>query len=65
MIVPIDKQPANLNENPVIRQRLGPCGIDRETRRLAGLRGVIYARFLHQPFERAVVGVGAPARERQ
>ena len=67
MVVLVDIEPADLAENPVVRQRLRPGGIDHEVRRLAGRRGIVHARLLEQPLERAAlfqdvdIGVGALA----
>ena len=46
MVMLVDIEPAYLAEKPVVRQRLRPCGIDDETRRLAGARCVVHAGLL-------------------
>ena len=47
MVVPVDIEAADLAENPVIGQRLGPRWIDNETRRLAGLDALYTPVFLN------------------
>ena len=46
MVMRVDIEPADLAQKPVVRQRLRPCGIDHETRRLAGARCIVHARLL-------------------
>src|SRR5215472_12038905 len=55
MIMLVDIKPADLAEQPVVGQRLRPCGVDHEPRRLTGARGVVDAGLLQQPFERGAV----------
>ena len=51
----VDVEPAHLAQNPIVWQRLRPCGIDHETRRLAGARCVVHAGLLEEPVKRAIV----------
>jgi hypothetical protein len=57
VIVPIDEQPADIADNPVVRQRLRPCWIHHE----AGRR----ARFWHvrgRAFDQALLNGGFAQR---
>ena len=55
MVMLVDIEPADLTQKPVIRQRLRPCGIDHKTRRLAGARRIVHARFFEQAVKRSIV----------
>jgi len=66
MVVLVDIKTADLAKKPVIRQRLGPRGVDHKARRFAGFGGVVYPCLTQQPFENATVfqditaGIGRP-----
>jgi serine/threonine protein kinase len=55
MVMLVDIEPAYLAQTPIVRQRLRPCGIDDETRCLAGARCVVHAGLLEEPVKRAIV----------